>query len=422
MKQRFDFFQGTVLVEIKGTSPERFLNICRNRKIPLYAVAERRTEQGCCYIAKIKLKDYWKIRPIAKKAHCIPYVRKRLGVPFFYKRYKNRLVFFAGGFYCLWFVWLLSCFVWDISVTGGFVHTEEKLLSYLKENQVVCGMRRENVDCAEIERKLRMDYPDIGWVSAELRGTKLFLRIAETDMPILQEENEVPVHLVATSDGIVEELVCRKGTPLVKEGDVVKAGDILVSGVVSVIGDNEVLVNRYPVAAEADITLKTVKKYSNSFARQTEEKAYTGADKKGIAIFFGNKKLFSYMPSHSYANYDIITEDAVLSVHDHFPLPLRMKRSTVSEYVSSVREYTDEEANILAEQALNRYLAYLEENRTDVVSVEVKTTVGKDTVKTDGKLILLTEAWKQVPVTEEEWRQQNSDEYNGNDNGTSGGA
>ncbi len=95
-------------------------------------------------------------------------------------------------------------------------------------------------------------------MSAELRGTKLFLRLAETDMPLMQKEESVPVHLVATADGIVESLVCRSGTPMVKIGDVVKKGDILVSGIVSVIGDNETLVNRYPVAADADILLKNV--------------------------------------------------------------------------------------------------------------------------------------------------------------------
>ena len=271
MKRLFDYFTGTVFVELCGTSPERFFNVCRSRKIPLYDVSTRVTDKGTVYVAKLKLRDYFRVRSAAKKAHCIPYVRKRIGLPFFIKKYRNRIAFFAGGIYCFWLIWLLSRFVWDISVSGGFVHTEEELLSYLRETGVVCGMRCEEINCTEIERRLRIDYPDIGWVSAELRGTKLFLRVAETDMPMLQEENNTPVHLVATADGMVDSLVCRRGTPLVKEGDVVKKGDILVSGVISVIGDNDVEVNRYAVTADADITLKTVKNYSYSFSRKTEE-------------------------------------------------------------------------------------------------------------------------------------------------------
>lgn len=422
MKRFFDFFGGTVFVELRGTSPERFFNVCRSRKIPLYEVSTRVTDKGTVYVAKMKLRDYFRVRGAAKKAHCIPYVQKRLGLPFFIKKYRNRIAFFAGGIYCFWLIWLLSRFVWDISVTGGFVHTEEELLSYLRETGVVCGMRCEKVDCTEMERQLRIDYPDIGWVSAELRGTKLFLRVAETDMPMMQEKETTPVHLVATADGMVESLVCRKGTPLVKEGDVVKKGDILVSGVISVIGDNEVEVNRYAVTADADITLKTVKHYSHSFSRITEEHSYTGAVKNGYQISYGNKKIFSYMPSHSYADYAIIAEDAVLSLHEHFPLPLRARKTTVSEYIPVIREYTKEEAESLAKQALDRYLAYLSGNRTMVLAADTVTTVGKDTVKTEGKLLLLAEAWEQVAVQEDEWRLENADEYRGNNDEPSGGA
>ncbi len=421
MKQLFDFFGGMVFVELRGGSPERFFNVCRSRKIPLYEVGSHVTERGTVTVAKMKLRDYLRIRSIAKKAHCIPYIRKRIGMPFLIKKYRSRVVFFAGGVYCLWLMWLLSRFVWDISVTGGFVHTEEEMLSYLRENKIVCGMRREKVDCTDIERQLRIDYPDIGWVSAELRGTKLFLRLAETDMPMLQEQETAPVHLVATADGIVERLVCRSGTPMVKVGDVVQKGDILVSGVISVIGDNETLVNRYPVTAEADIFLKTVKQYSHSFSRKTVEKEFTGKAKTGYTLYFGNKKIFSHMPSHSYTNYAIITEDTVLSLHRHFPLPFRMRKVVTSEYAPNVRDYTEEEANALAEQALERYVSYLKEHQTTVLSLETATKVGQDTVHTEGKLVLLSAAWEQRAVQEDEWRQQSSDEYRGDDDGTAGG-
>lgn len=422
MKKVFDFFGGMVFVELSGTAPERFINVCRSRKIPLYDVGTHRTEKGTVYVAKMKLKDYFRVRTIARKAHCIPYVRKRIGIPFLVKKYQNRIVFFAGGIYCFWLIWLLSQFVWDISVTGGFVHTEEEMLSYLRENSVVCGIRREDIDCTEIERKLRIDYPDIGWVSAELRGTKLFLKIAETDMPMMKEEENAPVHLRATADGMVEQIVCRRGTPLVKEGDVVKKGDVLVSGIVEVVGDNDILVGKYAVTADADILLRTVKNYSYSFSKKRKEEQYTGKKETGYTFFYGNKKIFSHMPSHSYTNYAIITEDVVLSLHAQFPLPFRMQKTTVSEYVPVVRDYTKEEAEAVAGQALERYLTYLAEHETKVLSVATETTVGTDTVVTKGKLILLSAAWEQTAVQEDEWRQQDLDEYSGNNNGIASGA
>lgn len=110
-----------------------------------------------------------------------------------------------------------------------------------------------------------------------------------------------------------------------------------------------------------------------------------------------------------------------MSLHEHFPLPFRTRKVVTSEYIPTTRDYTEEEAKALADQALQRYLSYLEEHQTTVLSAEVSTTVGKDKVDTEGKLILLSAAWEQVAVQEEEWRQQSSNEYSGNDDGTAGG-
>ena len=422
MKSLFDFLGGTVFVEIQGTFPERFFNVCRSRKLPLYDIGTKMTEQGTVYVAKMKVRDYRKVRAIAKKSKCIPRIRKRMGLPFLLHKYRGRLMFAAGSMYAVWLLWLLSCFVWDISVEGGFVHTEEELVTYLQEQSVACGMRKTKLDCTELERQIRIDYPDIGWVSAELLGTRLIVRIAETQMPLLQEKEAAPVHLVATADGIVEELILRKGTALVKPGDVVRKGDILVSGVVTVTGDNETIVNRYGVAAEADILLKTVKHYNHSFDRTVTKKLFTEEKKTGLEISFGNRKIFSHMPSHSYTNYAIITEDAVLSLHEHFPLPVRMKKTWIYSYEPINEVYSEEEAMAVAEEAYMRYETYLKQHDTKVLEKSLSTTVGNATVKTQGKLVLLSAAWEEVPVQENEWRLQKTDEYNGNDDAAAGGA
>lgn len=422
MKSLFDFLGGMVFVEIQGTFPERFFNVCRSRKLPLYDIGTKMTEQGTVYVAKMKVRDYRKVRAIAKKSRCIPRIRKRMGLPFLLHKYRGRLMFAAGSMYAVWLLWLLSCFVWDISVEGGFVHTEEELVTYLQEQSVACGMRKTKLDCTELERQIRIDYPDIGWVSAELLGTRLIVRIAETQMPLLQEKEAAPVHLVATADGIVEELVLRKGTALVKPGDVVRKGDILVSGVITVTGDNETIVNRYGVAAEADILLKTVKHYNHSFDRTVMKKLFTEENKTGLEISFGNRKIFSHMPSHSYTNYAIITEDAVLSLHEHFPLPVRMKKTWIYSYEPVNEVYSEEEAMAVAEEAYMRYETYLKQHDTKVLEKSLSTTVGNATVKTQGKLVLLSAAWEEVPVQENEWRLQKTDEYNGNDDAAAGGA
>ena len=111
MKSLFDFLGGMVFVEIQGMFPERFFNVCRSRKLPLYDIGTKMTEQGTVYVAKMKVRDYRKVRASAKKSKCIPRIRKRMGLPFLLHKYRGRLMFAAGSMYAVWLLWLLSCFV-----------------------------------------------------------------------------------------------------------------------------------------------------------------------------------------------------------------------------------------------------------------------------------------------------------------------
>ena len=59
MKRFYDFLGGMLFVELRGNSPERFFNVCRSRKIPLYEISTRVTDKGTLYVAKMKLQDYF---------------------------------------------------------------------------------------------------------------------------------------------------------------------------------------------------------------------------------------------------------------------------------------------------------------------------------------------------------------------------
>lgn len=421
MKKLFLYLFGLVLVELRGTSPERFLNICRSKKIPIYDISKLVTKKGTVTCAFLRLKDYKRIRPVARKSHCIPYLKKRIGFPFFLHRFKSRIVFFAGTIYFLWFVWLLSCFLFDIRISGGFLHTEDELLSYLKTQNIVCGMRRSDIDCAEIERRMRIDYPDIGWVSAELLGSKLLLRISETQAKQESTKGTEPVHLVAAADGIIEQLVIRTGRKMVSVGDVVRKGDILVSGVVPIIGDNETLVNQVAVKADADILMKTIKQYRCSVAAFVEEKQFSPKNRSGYSLYLGKQKIFSYLPSHPDSNYDIITKEFVPSELSKFPLLFRLTKTTVCEFTSYQRKLTKEEQEDALQRSFQRYRDYLFLHGTTILSAKLSKRTENNKAIQEGRLVLLSACYEEVPVLQEEWRTIEN-EYRGESAGSAGRA
>ena len=62
------------------------------------------------------------------------------------------------------------------------------ILDYLESEQVVHGMRKSQVDCKEIQSMIRIEFPDIIWVSAEVKGTRLIIRVRENMETEVQED------------------------------------------------------------------------------------------------------------------------------------------------------------------------------------------------------------------------------------------
>jgi acyl-CoA synthetase (AMP-forming)/AMP-acid ligase II len=133
-------------------------------------------------------------------------MKRKIGFPFLWRRYRKRKGFFAGILICIILVYILSLFIWDISVIGGSKYTPEAMRKFLKDNHVYAGIQKKDVNCHEIEEIIRLAYNDIGWVSAEVKGTRLIIKITETNMPAPAQKAMAPSHIVATKDADTTEL------------------------------------------------------------------------------------------------------------------------------------------------------------------------------------------------------------------------
>lgn len=402
------WFLGYVYVRLKGYSPERFLNICSSHKIFLWNISHEEGKYCFC----ISLKNYKNIKRIAKKSKTVPYIIKRYGFPFYIHRYRKRIGFFAGSLFCAILIYMMSLYIWNITVEGGYKYTQSTILQYLDTIDVYSGMKKAVVDGRAIEEKLRINYPDIGWVSAEVKGTRLLIKIEETIIPKAAKEIREPSHIVAKKNGIVTSMIVRTGTPKVKIGDIVKKGDILVSGVIDVIGDNETMVNRYSVVADADIALKTYYEYEDKIARNYKQKVYTKHIKNGFVFKLFDKKIISYNPRYSYVYYDIIKDNMFFRITDSFFLPIELTRVRVNEYYEVERYYSESEILDVTERKLLRYLDYLSSNGVEILENNVKFDIDNKKCIAKGKLIVNETAWSYKKIDESEWRFEEIDELN----------
>ena len=93
-------------------------------------------------------------------------------------------------------------------------------------------------------------------------------------------EMEKPSDIVADKDGVVTEIITRKGVPLVHAGDEVKKGDLLVSGRVEVLNDSKEVIGYQYQTADADIFVQTVCSYEETMERAYEKKIYTEKERR----------------------------------------------------------------------------------------------------------------------------------------------
>ena len=449
---------GYLYVRIKGNSPERFINLCNAKDISIWNI--EKTENG--YGFMIRADEFRHLRPIVRKTKTRPYIIKRKGFPFHIKRIKSRKGLWMGGFLFFALIYLMSTFIWEIQVQGQYTYTEEVILKYLRSIDVYAGMRKREISCPEIETAIRENYTDIGWVSAELKGSKLFVRIQETNMPVLYETDETPRHLVANRDGIVDSIITRTGTPLVKKGDMVRKGDVLISGIVELRGDSGELLKKETVRADGDVMIQSETSYYNEVRKNHAEKMYT-TEQASYELCIGNYRFKQLilpesmqesleavwewgketgqrirleiskrikkkgngeekeetdrrgdLDSNLETGTDIFVENKEIYLNDSLKLPVYLVRKVERKYVLIPKEYSKEEMERILQEKFEHYLEKLSEKGVIIGENSVKIVASDSLGIISGTFVIFEKADGFRKMSDDEWRIKEVYEYSGN--------
>ncbi|BCN30572.1 sporulation protein YqfD [Anaeromicropila herbilytica] len=400
------WFRGYLLVTIRGYSPERFINLCSSRNILIWNL--RQVSGG--YEFFISVKGFKSLRPIIKKTHTRPIIKKRYGLPFLLQRYKKRKFFALGILIFAIMIYSFSLFIWDIHIEGNYTHTTDELTAFLNKNNIHSGALKNNINCTNMEELIRKKYEDIGWVSVEMKGTRLIIKIVETNIPEVKKVVTKPSHIVATKDGIVTSIITRKGTPQVSKGSVVKKGDILVSGIIDVYGDGDLLIDTKVDIADADIILKTYYNYKNKFNMDYVDKVYTEKEKSSFVISLFNHRVALYKPFHYFDKYDTIEDQKDVKLGENFFLPFKYYNITYKEYVEENKTYTKEEALQIANKSLNLFIKKLEEKGDQIIENNVRISFKNNKCIASGKIIVNEKAVKYRTIKDSEWQKEEKEE------------
>ena len=218
---------GYVEFQATGGFPERFLNLCNINGITLWNVQNDGVKVKAC----TPIKAYRNIRKPAHKSGMKVKITRKRGLPFFVKYNKARVGVLIGAFVSVVLLFLSSCVLWDVEVTGNTKIKNEELLESLSGYDVRVGSIKSKIDTKSVESQLLKEYPELSWASINIFGMKAVLEVKENkDMPEIIDDN-IPMNIVAKKDGRIILVNGYSGTNVVKENDVVLSGDLLISGI-----------------------------------------------------------------------------------------------------------------------------------------------------------------------------------------------
>lgn len=215
----FYYILGYVNISIEGYFIERFINICISKNILLWNL--KRKKSSFLY-ANIGMKDFKKIKQIAKVTKCRVKIEQKRGLPFLLHRYKKRKFFLISLILIVLFIFAISNFVWNVEITGNNTIPTEEIMQNLNENGLKIGVLKQKVDTKQIINTIRLQRDDIAWMGIHLKGTNAIIEIVEADKkPEIIDENEY-CNIISDKDGIITKINVQNGTALIKEGDIVK--------------------------------------------------------------------------------------------------------------------------------------------------------------------------------------------------------
>ncbi|MBR5203023.1 MAG: sporulation protein YqfD [Clostridia bacterium] len=248
-----------------GGFADRFINLCTKQGIPLWNV---RNINGNI-TANTTVDGYLAIRSPARKSGMRVISIEKVGMRYFLRKHKKRIGIMLGALVSVLVIFILTQFVWSVSVVGNTNLEEDAILSSFKNYGVSVGVPISSIDNDEVASLVMSEIETLSWVSVNIKGSVVVIEVREkTNAPEIYDDSK-PTNVVASEDGVILSIDVLYGTEEVKPGSAVTKGDLLISGIVSHKDNTEkaihadgyvkALVNKKNTVSNNDFSLYKIK-------------------------------------------------------------------------------------------------------------------------------------------------------------------
>lgn len=323
----WNYIIGYVIINVEGYFLEKFINICTHRNIRLWNVKWQRNNR---VTMKLSIGDFKQIRPVVKKTRCRVHIIKRKGIPFILNRYKSRKAFVIGSVICIIAFFLISSFIWDITISGNNNVSTEFILERLKENGVEPGALKYGINTDDIVENMMLQINDLARMSLSLKGTRIYVNVTERTKPPPLINKNIPCDIIASRDGVIYSIVAKEGLETVKIGDTVTKGQLLITGKVDNLKNPEL--PPLMVHSIGSIKARTWYEGTAKIDQNLVTAKRTGLKKDQYSLVLFTKKIKLFHGNIPYDNSEHIQVNKKLSLGANFALPLELVIDQYYEY------------------------------------------------------------------------------------------
>ncbi len=360
-----NYFTGYVNVKVEGFFIERFMNMCKGKKILLMDI---KREKSTIMYADVKLEDYKRLRQIAKKTKSKIKIQSKKGLPFTAHKYRKRKIFAILFLIVIVFMVISSNYVWNIDISGNVNISKEELMKSLEESGLAIGISKNDMDTNAVISKIRLNRDDIAWIGITLKGTNAIVKIKEIEKaPEIIDEDEY-CDIIADKTGIITKMNIQNGTAAVQVGDIVEEGQILVNGYL----EGKYTGTRF-VHSKANIQAKIwyTKTEKASYVQQIPVE--TGNIEKKYSIKFKKNQINLFKTLSKFEKYDTINEEKKLMLFSNFYLPIEFVKTTNKEYVMQEKTYTEEELTEILTEKIEKSFDKEIKDKNNIVNKNINT-------------------------------------------------
>ena len=368
----FSYILGFLKVSIEGYYIERFINICKNKKITIWNL---KRNSNISLILNVRINEFKEICRIAKKTGCKIKIKNKKGMPFLLHRYKKRKIFLLLLLIVAVIIGLSSNFVWNVDI---FEENGEELANIREDIEnagLKTGLLKSKIDTKEIINKIRLERKDVAWMGIEIKGTNAIVKLVKADeKPEIVNEDEY-CSIISDKTGIITKINVQEGTANVKVGDTIKEGDVLINGWM----EGKYTGIRY-VHAKGEIEAKVWYTKNKKIPYKTTERRETGNTEDKYQIKFNNFEINLFKTLSNFQIYDTIETENKFKLFSDFYLPISINKITNKEIEEIQKTYTLEEATNLGIQELEQQIEQEIENKDKIVNKNVNTYPSEDGV------------------------------------------